>query len=98
MTDTVFIRGLKLVTVIGVYEWEREIQQELVLDIDLAWNITEPAATDDVSKALDYAAVTARLETFAAESQYQLVESFAEEAAKVLRNEFGVHWLHHIVR
>lgn len=93
MTDIVFIRGLRLITVIGVYDWEREIQQELVLDIDLAWSIREPAATDDVHKALDYAAVTERLERFAQESDYQLVESFAEEAASVLMQDFSVPWL-----
>lgn len=93
MSDTVFIRGLTLVTVIGVYDWEREIQQELVLDIDMAWDIREPAETDDVNKALDYAAVTERLEKFAEESQYQLVERFAEEAARILMQDFGVAWL-----
>ena len=93
MSDLVFIRGLTLVTVIGVYDWEREIQQTLVLDIDLAWSIREAAVTDDVQKALDYAAVTERLERFAQESEYQLVESFAEEAANVLMQDFAVPWL-----
>ena len=37
--DTVFIRGLRVETVIGVYEWERSIRQTLVFDLDMAHDI-----------------------------------------------------------
>ncbi|MDP5070620.1 MAG: dihydroneopterin aldolase, partial [Congregibacter sp.] len=36
--DIVFIRGLRLPTVIGVYGWEREVRQELLLDLEMAWD------------------------------------------------------------
>ena len=93
MTDRVFIRGLRVDTVIGVYGWERTVRQTLVLDLEMAADVAGPAAGDDVARALDYDAVSRRLRAYAASSQWQLVETFAEGVAQLLREEFAVPWL-----
>lgn len=91
--DIVFIDGLEVDTVIGVYDWERGIRQCLSLDLQLGWDIAAAAASDDLGAALDYAAVSARVQAFAAESAFQLVETFAERLAALLMAEFGIRWL-----
>ena len=93
MTDRVFIEGLQLETVIGVYGWERELRQTLRLDLEMAWPTAAAAASDDVARALDYAAVSQRLREHAAASRAQLVETLAEKLADLLREEFAVPWL-----
>ncbi|MEM1402824.1 MAG: dihydroneopterin aldolase [Pseudomonadota bacterium] len=93
MTDTVLITGLRLPTVIGVYDWEREVRQELRVDLEMAWNLDQAAASDDVEFALNYAAVSERLIAFARESSFKLIEAFADAAASVVMNEFNVSWL-----
>ena len=91
--DIVFIDGLEVDTVIGVYDWERGIRQCLRLDLQLGWDIAPAAAGDDLAAALDYAAVSARVQAFAADSSFQLVETFAERLAAQLMAEFGIRWL-----
>jgi dihydroneopterin aldolase len=91
--DTVFIEGLEVDTVIGAYDWERSIRQCLRLDLCLGWDNRPAAAGDDLSKALDYAAVSARVQVFASEAQFILVETFAERLAEVLMSEFQIPWL-----
>lgn len=91
--DTVFIEGLEVDTVIGAYDWERTIRQCLRLDLWLGWDIRPAAAGDDLSRALDYAAVAARVQAFARETQFILVETFAERLAEVLMSEFQIPWL-----
>lgn len=91
--DTVFIEGLEVDTVIGAYDWERTIRQCLRLDLWLGWDIRPAAAGDDLSRALDYAAVAARIQGFAGEAQFILVETFAERLAEVLMSEFQIPWL-----
>ena len=76
--DRVFIEGLEVDTVIGAYDWEREIRQCLRLDLSFAWDNRKPAADDDLSLALDYATVSARIQAFAQDAQFILVETFAE--------------------
>ncbi len=91
--DRVFIEGLEVDTVIGAYDWERGIRQCLRLDLRFAWDNRPAAAGDDLSLALDYASVSARIQAFAEQAQFELVETFAERLAKVLMDEFNIPWL-----
>lgn len=91
--DNVFIEGLEVDTVIGVYDWEREIRQCLRLDLVCAWNNRRPAEDDELGQALDYAALAERIQVFAGQARYQLVETFAERLAERLMAEFGIPWL-----
>ncbi|MCF6252196.1 MAG: dihydroneopterin aldolase [Methylococcaceae bacterium] len=89
----VFLRGLRVDTVIGIYDWERRIKQTVVLDLEMATDVHRAAATDDIQDALDYKSVAKRVEHFIAESEFQLVETLAERCAQIIRDEFGVPWL-----
>lgn len=96
--DRILIEGLNIETVIGVYDWEREISQRLVLDLELAADVRPAAADDDVGQTLDYAAISQRIMDFAAETRFALVETFAERLADKLRKEFAISWLRLTVR
>tara|TARA_R110000824_G_scaffold50961_3_gene142213 strand:+ start:67655 stop:68035 length:381 start_codon:yes stop_codon:yes gene_type:complete len=96
--DRILIEALTVDTVIGVYDWERSIQQSLSLDLVLATDIRSAAATDDLSLTLDYAAICQRIQTFADAHQFALVETFAERLAEYLRTEFPINWLRLTVR
>lgn len=91
--DIVFIEGLEIDTVIGVYPVERRIRQCLRLDLRMAWDNRPAAAADDLQQALDYAAVAERIQAFAGQAQYALVETFAERLAECLMQEFRIPWL-----
>ena len=91
--DIVFIRELKVQTVIGAFEWERSIRQTVVLDLEMASDITQAAATDHLEHALDYGAVAGRITQFIEASSFKLVEALAEQVARILQDEFGVKWL-----
>lgn len=91
--DTVFIRGLRVETVIGVYEWERIVRQTLVFDLDMAHDIAPAAATDDLALALDYHAVSIRITELVQSQQPELIETLAEQVSAMVMGEFGVPWL-----
>lgn len=91
--DRVFIRGLRIETVIGIYDWEQTIRQPVVLDIEMGWELTAAAATDCIDQALDYKAVAKRLKQFISCSQFALVETLAEQCAALIRDEFQVPWV-----
>ncbi|MFC7366917.1 dihydroneopterin aldolase [Vreelandella zhaodongensis] len=96
--DRILIEALAVDTVIGVYDWERTIVQSLRLDLSLATDIRPAAATDDLRLTLDYAAICQRIQRFADEHQFALVETFAERLAECLQCEFPICWLRLIVR
>jgi 7,8-dihydroneopterin aldolase/epimerase/oxygenase len=91
--DIVFIRELRAETVIGVYDWERTIRQAVVLDIEMASDNRRAAASDGIDDALDYAAVSQRVLSFIEGSEFQLIETMAEQVAQLIRDEFQVPWL-----
>lgn len=91
--DIVFIEALEIDTVIGIYDWERQITQKVVLDIEMAFDNRLPAASDDIVDTLNYKDVSKRLIAFVGESNFGLVESLAERCADIIREEFGVPWL-----
>jgi dihydroneopterin aldolase len=91
--DSVFVRDLRIETVIGIYDWEREIKQTVILDLEMSSDVRKAAASEDIKDALDYKAVTKRLIGFVEESRFQLVETLAERCAEIVRQEFGVRWV-----
>ena len=91
--DRVLIEGLEVRTVIGIYDWEREIRQTVRLDLEMAWDISRAAASDDIADTLDYKAVSKRLISFVEQSEFGLIEALAEHCSNIVREEFGVSWL-----
>ncbi|WP_394146727.1 dihydroneopterin aldolase [Shewanella atlantica] len=91
--DKVLIRQLKIETVIGVYEWEKKINQSLVIDLDMAWDNTPAAATDDYRHALCYETVSNRLTALITEKPIELIETVAQMIADCLMTEFNVPWV-----
>jgi dihydroneopterin aldolase len=86
--DKVFIRGLKVETVIGVFAWEKQVRQPLIFDVTMDWDITQAADTDDLAYALNYAAVSDRVIEFVQGNQYDLLERLLVQLAETLRREF----------
>jgi len=91
--DIVYIRDLKIETVIGIYDWERKIKQTIRIDLDMGFDLTAAAASDNIDDTLDYKAVAKRLIAFVEVSSFYLVETIADRIAQIVINEFGVKWL-----
>ena len=91
--DIVYIRDLRIETIIGIYQWEREVKQTVSFDLEMAHDIRKAAATDDIAFALNYKSIAKRLIKFIEESEFLLVERMAEEVAGIVMNEFNVPWL-----
>jgi dihydroneopterin aldolase len=91
--DIVFLRGLRIETQIGIYDWEKKIKQPVILDLEMSADVARAAATDRIEDALNYKAVSKRLKQFVSESRFELVETLAERCAQIIRDEFGVRWV-----
>ena len=88
--DVVFIEALKVDTVIGVYEWEKTIQQTLQFDIEMRTDTRQAAQIDDLSKTVDYAEVADDIVKLAKENQVELIETVAEMVAVKVLSDYPV--------
>jgi 7,8-dihydroneopterin aldolase/epimerase/oxygenase len=91
--DIVFIRGLKIQTTIGFFEWEQQIKQTLVIDAELGWDIGPAAEQDDLAQTLDYAEISEQLAEFANSNPVALIETLAQRMAKFLMARYDIPWL-----
>ena len=91
--DIVYLRDLRIDTVIGIFDWERRATQTVILDLEMSADIARAAASDDIKDTLNYKAVAKRLIQFVGDSDFQLVETLAERCAQIIRDEFDVRWV-----
>lgn len=91
--DIIYLKDLRIDTIIGIYDWERRTRQTIILDIEMGADIAKSAKTDDIEDTLNYKAVAKRIISFVENSEYQLVETLAERIAEILLDEFNVPWL-----
>ena len=91
--DIVFIHGLKVDAVIGLWDWERQFKQTLVIDLDLGTDIRAAAASESITDTIDYKSVSKRVAQLAEEGAFQLVETLAQRIAELLLGEFDRPWV-----
>lgn len=91
--DTVFIRGLRVETRIGVYAWEQRIRQTLHVDVELSTDAARAAASDDIDDAVNYAQVAECLQGLGQAQPWKLVETYAESAASAILEAFDTPWV-----
>ncbi|MDK9753939.1 bifunctional dihydroneopterin aldolase/7,8-dihydroneopterin epimerase [Vibrio sp. D173a] len=91
--DKVFIEQLEVITTIGVYDWEQQIKQKLVLDIEMAHDNKPAGESDDVQDALDYSQVSEAVLNHIENGRFLLVERVAEEVAELIMQRFSVPWV-----
>ena len=89
----VSVRDLRIPAIIGVFDWERETEQTLVLAVDMANDVAKAAARDDIPAALDYSSVARTIKSVVTEGKFRLIETAAEHVARRLIDDFGLTWV-----
>lgn len=92
-SDVVFLRQLKVDTVIGVYDWEQSIKQTLIFDIDLGLDTRNAASADDLANTIDYMAVATQVTDYVHNNHCGLIETVAEHCADMLLRDYPAEWV-----
>jgi 7,8-dihydroneopterin aldolase/epimerase/oxygenase len=93
MGDRIYLRDLRTETIIGIYDWERKIRQTVSFDFEFPADVRRAARTDRIEDTLNYKSVAKRVLAFVETSEYHLVETLAEEVARLILREFSVEWV-----
>lgn len=86
--DSIFLQGIAVPTRIGVPEAERATVQTLLVDIELFLSTKEAAKNDDMTKTIDYQAVTDAVVALG-KTERKTVERFAEDIAEMILKNFA---------
>lgn len=72
------IKNLKLHTIIGVFDWEKNVDREIIINAEITTNLTESLQSDKMSDAVDYDQIIAKIKNLVAQNQFNLVEKLAQ--------------------
>jgi dihydroneopterin aldolase len=87
--DTIFLSEVKVQTKLGVPEWERMVEQTIILDIEIGYDLTKSCISDDIKDTIDYGLVLSRIRETLTQNSFQLVEALAEHICQLILKEFG---------
>jgi len=91
--DKIFLSALNVECIVGIWDWERRVKQNVVIDVELAADIRRAAVTDHIDDTVNYKSLAKRLLAFVGESQFHLVETLTERIAELIITEFRVPWV-----
>lgn len=83
MLDKVMIRDLLVRGVIGLNDWERTVEQDILINLTLFADTRAAGATDDPSHILDYKGVAKAVIAHVAANAPLLVERLAADVARL---------------
>ncbi len=87
--DVIRLEDLEVHYRVGVPEEERSKPQRLLLTVAMYRDVGAAAASDDLTKTIDYAAVASRLLGLGEGREWRLIEALAVEIADLVLREFG---------
>jgi dihydroneopterin aldolase len=91
--DKIFIHALKTEAIIGIFDWERQVKQTVIVDLEISADVRKAALSDSIEDTLNYKRVAKRVLAFVEGSQFHLVETLAEHIAMLLLEDFGLAWV-----
>jgi 7,8-dihydroneopterin aldolase/epimerase/oxygenase len=91
--DKIFLRGLQLQAMIGIYPDERISSRPVDIDLEFGVPGKRVFKSGDVADTIDYAAVLERIRDELAHVRFGLLEQMSEAIARILLDEFSSPWV-----
>ena len=80
------ITDLNIRTIIGANDWEREIKQDVLINIDIEFNASKAIKTDQLNDTIDYKTLTKEIIQRVQNSKFVLIEKLADSVLKIILN------------
>ena len=91
--DKIFLKNLKLKTRIGIFAWEKQIDQTINIDVEIGTDIKKAADTKDIQYSLDYKTLSKMIIDYVENNQHNIVETLIENIANMVLKEFKVEYI-----
>ncbi len=91
--DKIFLSGLRVEAMIGIYPDERISTRPVEIDLEIGVPGYRVFRSGDVADTIDYKVVSARIRAELARVRYGLLEEMSAAIAGLLLDEFGAPWV-----
>ncbi len=91
--DVIFVRDIRLETLIGAYEFERRQPRTLQVNVEIGRPALQACSTDQLGDTIDYSAVVACVKEIFSAHRFHLLEPLAELLAQSMLSRFDARWI-----
>ena len=91
--DKIFLKNLRLKTRIGLFDWEKQIDQIINIDLEAGFDISKAAETDDVKHSLDYKTISSTIKEYVENNNHELIETLIENIAQMILKGFDLEYI-----
>ncbi len=88
--DKVFIRDLSVRGIIGIHDWERNVRQEILINLTLFGDLSRAGQSDQIEDCINYQTIAEKVQAHTERAQPFTVESLADELARLCLAETNV--------
>jgi len=87
--DKILVENLLVRGIVGLNDWERVKQQDIVVNLEIHGDFTAAGRSDDVADTLNYRTLTKDVIAYVEGSGHYLVEALAHEIARIAVIDHG---------
>lgn len=84
------IKNLRLRTLVGVQEWEKDMPQDVVINVEMECDVGRAAQTDELSHTVDYKKLKRRIMQLVESRRYNLIETLAHDVLRAAMEDSRV--------
>lgn len=88
--DQIKIKDLLLRGIIGINDWEREVEQDILINISLTADLTEAGRSDSIDDTVNYRTITKEIIRHVESSKRFTIEALASDIANICLGHNGV--------
>jgi FolB domain-containing protein len=81
--DRILIKDLLLRGIVGINDWERVKQQDILVNLVIDHDLRKPGVSDAIEDTLNYKTITKEIIQLVETSEFYLVEKLAHEVARI---------------
>jgi D-erythro-7,8-dihydroneopterin triphosphate epimerase len=80
---TIRIENLRLRTIIGIYDWERENKQDIIINAKLTFDASKASQSDDIKDTVNYKEITKTIIEKVEPSSFNLLEKLTKVVLEI---------------
>lgn len=84
------IKNLRLRSLIGIYDWEREHKQDVIINARIDFDGTAAAGSDRIEDTVNYKSITKRIIALVEDAEFYLVEKLADKILQLIMDDSKV--------
>lgn len=78
------IENIRLRTIVGIYEWEKNNKQDVIINVELEFDGTEAAKSDDINDSVNYKTINKEILEHVENTKFELIEKIAGDVLAII--------------